>query len=125
MPVEPDRLTGGLRAVANALNQGDLTRAMIAAVWLGLPPLDWDGAARIAQAQDALEKYDPDEPRDWRGRWTSGGGGQADAAVSDSPPVSPIDRPRHRYPSADARNPLRQLDYKFPCMYRTQDLISI
>lgn len=109
VPVQSDGLTGGLRAVANALNDGDIARAMIAALWLRLPPLDWDGAVRIAQAQDALQKYDPNEARDWHGRWTNGGGGSANSAASNPPPASPIDRPRHRYPSADARNPLRHL----------------
>lgn len=61
----------GLNAVARALNAGEIGRAMIAAILLKLPELDWAGAARIAQAEDVLAKYDPDEPRDWHGRWTS------------------------------------------------------
>ena len=44
---------------------------MIRALLLKLPDLDWAGAVRIAQADEALRKYDPDEPRDSRGRWTS------------------------------------------------------
>lgn len=73
---QPDRLgaiENGLAAVARALNEGKIGRAMIAAVLLKLPALDWDGAARIAQADDLFSKYDPDEPRDWRGRWTDSG----------------------------------------------------
>lgn len=56
-----------LEAVARALSAGDLAYAMTAAVLLKFPELDWNGAARIAQA-DNLLKYNPDEPRDWHGR---------------------------------------------------------
>ena len=63
-------MENGLAAVARALNAGETSRAMIAAVLLKLPDLDWDGAVRIAQADDALSKYDPDELRDPDGRWT-------------------------------------------------------
>ena len=54
--------------VARALSENEMVRAMIAAVLLKLPELDWDGAVRIAQADDTLSKYDPDEPRDFHGR---------------------------------------------------------
>jgi hypothetical protein len=69
-------LMSGLDLVARSLNDGEMTRAMIAAVLLKLPALDWNGAARIAHAEAALAKigFNPAEPRDWRGRWTSGGG---------------------------------------------------
>jgi hypothetical protein len=65
-----------LDAVAGALNAGELAYAMTAVVLLRFPELDWNGAARIARANDLL-KYDPNEPRDWHGRWTIGGGGGA------------------------------------------------
>jgi hypothetical protein len=47
---------------------------MIAAVHLKLPPLDWAGGVRILRAEAALAKYNfnPLEPRDWHGRWTTG-----------------------------------------------------
>jgi hypothetical protein len=67
------RLMPGLTLVARALSEGDLVKAMIAAVLLKLPELDWNGAARIACADDVLAKYDPNEPRNWHGRWTTGG----------------------------------------------------
>ncbi len=63
-----------LEAIAHALNAGETALAMTSAVLLKFPEPDWNGAARIAQA-DALLKYDPDEPRDWRGRWTARSGG--------------------------------------------------
>jgi len=77
-------LSSGLWAVAKAFNEGDLAKAMVAATLLRLVDLDWAGAARIAQADDAL-KYDPDEPRDWRGQWTDGDGdGEPDEVNPDT-----------------------------------------
>ena len=67
------RLASGLQVAAEALNRGDIGRAMIATLHLRLPELSGDGAAGIAHADDILAKYDPDEPRDARGRWTTGG----------------------------------------------------
>lgn len=78
-------LLRGLNTVARALNEKDMVRASIAAVHLRLPVLDWPGAIRIAKADDVLSKYDPDEPRDWHGRWTNGGGGATDSNV-----ISPL-----------------------------------
>ena len=71
-------LSRRLAVVADALNKGDLGRAKIAAVQMRLPALRWDRAARIARTEEVLRKYDPDEPRDWRGRWTN--------TYSDAPP---------------------------------------
>ncbi len=78
-------LTAGLDVVARALNQGDMARAMAAAVLLKLPDLNWDGAVRIAQAEEMLSKYSQDEPRDWHGRWTSGDEGSPVASANDNP----------------------------------------
>ncbi|MDG3441728.1 hypothetical protein [Nitrospirillum amazonense] len=64
----------GLTKIADALNRGDLTQAMIRAVHLRLPELDWDAAVRLARANDNLAKYRPGQPRDEDGRWTVGGG---------------------------------------------------
>ena len=72
---DPDRLARGLRATSSALNRGEVDLAMIAAVHLRLPDLDAEAASRIAAVDDFFAKYDPDEPRDWRGRWTTGGAG--------------------------------------------------
>ena len=66
---------GGLDVVVRALNGGDTVRAMIAAAQLKLPALDWDGAVRIARAEEALQKYSSNQPRDWHGRWTTDGAG--------------------------------------------------
>ncbi|MDZ5647792.1 hypothetical protein [Nitrospirillum sp. BR 11828] len=64
----------GLTKIADALNRGDLAQAMIRAVHLRLPELDWDAAVRLARANDNLAKYSPDQPRDEDGRWTDSGG---------------------------------------------------
>ncbi len=70
---ERPQVSGGLEVVADALNAGDLTKAMIAAVFLRLPELNWDAAVRVARTDDTLAKqYDAEEPRDERGRWTVG-----------------------------------------------------
>ncbi len=50
------RLTRGLAAAANALNQGDLPLAMTATVHLQLPDVTAEGAARLAAVADYLAK---------------------------------------------------------------------
>ena len=76
--LDPDAVASGLTVVAKALNNGDLGRAMIASVRLRLPSLDVAGAERLAAVEEALTKaaYEH-EPRDWHGRWTTGGGAGA------------------------------------------------
>ena len=73
----------GLGAVARAIEAGDLARASIAAVHLRLPSLADEAAMeRLARADRLLKAgFDPDEPRNERGRWTAEGGGAADAPV--------------------------------------------
>ncbi|MBB6250467.1 hypothetical protein [Nitrospirillum iridis] len=73
----------GLTKIAEALNQGDLAQAMIRAVHLRLPELDWDAAVRLARANDNLAKYSPDQPRDEGGRFADRGGA-AGAAKPDA-----------------------------------------
>lgn len=64
-----------LEAIAQALNNRDFGLAAIAAVQMRIPELSSEAAARIARAEEKLSKYnyDPDEPRDWHGRWTRDG----------------------------------------------------
>jgi hypothetical protein len=104
LPIDVSRKAGGLRAICNALNEGDVARAQIAAVLLGIPEppplakgarsqsdmiefirdlywsglIKWDAAAAFPD-EDELAKagYNPDEPRDEHGRWTSDGSGGA------------------------------------------------
>jgi hypothetical protein len=99
-------LLPGLDAVARALNRGELAHATIAAVLTRLGELSWDAAARLANAEDQLRKYNPSEPRDWHGCWTSEGG--ADLAGQDKLPNSlwhltlTTVKPKHR--TADRRS---------------------
>jgi hypothetical protein len=85
--IDQTALSRSLKAIAVALNRGDLGYAMTAAVLTRLPELDWDGAARLAKAEERLRlaKYDADQPRDQRGRWTTGGGGRHSGEVGTSP----------------------------------------
>ncbi|HEY2708498.1 MAG TPA: hypothetical protein VGI95_10630 [Caulobacteraceae bacterium] len=82
---DADALDRGLRVAASALNEGDLSRAMIASLHLKLPTVSPDGAARLAAAEAELAKYSPEEPRDWRGRWTTGGSGARPSPLAPSP----------------------------------------
>ena len=84
---------------ARALDAGDLARAAIAAVHLGLPPLSDPAAfARLAAADRLLKGgFDSNEPRDERGRWTSG----TDAEVL---PLSARSSEARGGPAADGTN---------------------
>jgi hypothetical protein len=74
------------KLVANALNKSDIARATMIAVLMRLP--DPDGPSRGADVDGGLAKagFNPDEPRDERGRWTDGGdapNGRADITNRD------------------------------------------
>jgi hypothetical protein len=71
--LDTDRIIKGIETVAHALNEDRLGQATIRALLLDLHELDWPSAARLARADDALAKFDADEPRDERGRWASAG----------------------------------------------------
>lgn len=71
---DPTRLLPSLGLIAEALNRGELARAMIAAVMTRTPELSREAAARVAKADARLAKFDPNQPRDGYGRWTSDGG---------------------------------------------------
>jgi hypothetical protein len=64
-----------LEAIAQALNSRDFCLAAIAAVQMRMPELSSEATARVAHAEERLSKYnyDPNEPRDWHGRWTRDG----------------------------------------------------
>lgn len=67
------RLQSSVEAIAQALNRGDLARAMITAVLTRTPELSSKAAAGLATVEKILTKYNRDEPRDWHGRWTRDG----------------------------------------------------
>jgi hypothetical protein len=84
-PIEASDLTArlaGLEVATNALNHGDMARASVATVLLKLPPLSREALAKLA-GDPTLKKYSPDQPRDERGRWTSGDGDDAAAFAGD------------------------------------------
>jgi hypothetical protein len=63
----------GLLAIASALDENNLALAMIGTLHLRLPVLNDEQAGRARGAEKLLKAFNPDEPRDERGRWTSGG----------------------------------------------------
>jgi hypothetical protein len=72
---DPTALQSRLGVIAQALNSGDFATAMIIAVHTRTPELSPEAATRLAKAAAELIKYNynPDEPRDWHGRWTRDG----------------------------------------------------
>jgi hypothetical protein len=88
---DPNRLHSRLGAIAEALNSGDFALAAIAAVHTRTLELSPAAAIRLANAEQKLTKYNynPDEPRDWHGRWTTGG---AAAPASIAAPEIESDR---------------------------------
>jgi hypothetical protein len=96
--------------VAKALNNGDVARAMMAAVLMRLP--EPDSGIHIADIDGVLAKagFNSDEPRDERGWWTTGGAGSHSARLQqafleeplfeplieqliEEPPVEPVPMP--------------------------------
>jgi hypothetical protein len=102
-------LQSRLGAITQALNRGDFASAMIAAVHTQTPELTVEAAARLTQADRELMKYDynPEETRDWHGRWT-GDGSSAPAA-----PTTPAIEADQRAASAD-NPPLRIAENTLP-----------
>jgi hypothetical protein len=68
---ERARRLSGLEVAARALEADDLAKATVATVLMKLPPLSAEAMAKLAR-DPTLKKYSPDQPRDERGRWTSG-----------------------------------------------------
>ncbi len=91
--LDPAKLTPGLRAAASALDDGDLGRAMIATLRMRLPEPGPTALARVAHAEATLEKYNVDEPRDRRGRWTTDGGEAAPPSPPNPAPMAPTVTP--------------------------------
>jgi hypothetical protein len=106
---QPMALQSRLSAITQALNRGDFATAMIAAVHTRTPELTAEAAARLVQADQELAKYNynPEEPRDERGRWTRDG--SAASAVVTTPPIET----NERAVAADNR-PWRVTENTFP-----------
>jgi hypothetical protein len=90
------RLPQVLAGVVSALEEGDLVKAQLLGLALRLGKLDEAQLRRLSRAgglaKDAIS-FDPDQPRDERGRWTTEGGqpvsGAAAARMTMPPPQSP------------------------------------
>jgi len=84
LPIDMLSKTGGLRAIANALNESDVARAQIGTVLLGIPdPLSKRVCSRdqmIKLIRDlhwsGMIKWDPDEHPRWPARSADSKGGQ-------------------------------------------------
>jgi hypothetical protein len=83
---DPDWLFRQCRCIAAALAEGNLTLAQIYALYIPVDDLDDHDLMRLAAVAPLLKaNLDPDEPRDWHGRWTSEGGAEPDKPLPDQP----------------------------------------
>jgi hypothetical protein len=73
--VDPARLHEGLTSIARMLEEGDIAKAAIRTLLLRLPNLPDRAARQRLDLIQALLKanFNPAEPRDERGRWTTDG----------------------------------------------------
>ena len=79
------RLPIVLASIVRALDRGDLVMAQLLGLEIPLDELDDDRLWRLSRAADLIKAgFDPDQPRDDHGRWTSEGatGGAAAARVT-------------------------------------------
>jgi hypothetical protein len=74
------RLPIVLAGITRALNAGDLVKAQLLGLEIPLVDLDDEQLARLRLAGDLLKDFDPNQPRDERGRWTSDGGEEENSA---------------------------------------------
>jgi hypothetical protein len=104
----PMALPSRLDVIAQALNRGDFASAMIAAVHTQTPDLTAEAAARLAQSDRELTKYDynPEESRDWHGRWT------VDGASALAPTTAAVEADQQTVSADD--HPLRIAQNTFP-----------
>lgn len=83
------RLPFVLGRIADALETGDVVRAQLLGLSLAIGELDDDQLRQLRVAAMIMKAdYNQDEPRDDRGRWTSGGGSAEQAPLPD-PDVTP------------------------------------
>ena len=70
-----DRIPIVLARITECLSAGDLVKAQLLGLEIPLDELDDRQLARLRFAGDLMKDFDPNQPRDEQGRWTSGGGG--------------------------------------------------
>lgn len=129
LPIDMSSKTGGLSVVAKALNEGDVARAQIGTVLLGIPdpPALSKGACSRDQtiklirdlhwskminwdSHGVLEKagYNPDELRGEHARWASGGG---NIGTRSKPKVSTVPGPAHNRTISGSQDPGQGSNY--------------
>jgi hypothetical protein len=111
LPIDMSRKTGGLKAIARALNEGDIARAQIATVLLGVPdplPLSKGAASRqqmIDLARDlnwsGLLKWDADQHPRWPAGSADGKGGEFAPKEGNAADVPMPDGARRNLQSED------------------------
>ena len=72
-----DRLSAVLADIADALERGDLVKAQLLAMCMPIGVLDDEQLVRLAAVGDLIKAgFDPNQPRDDRGRWSDDGAAQ-------------------------------------------------
>jgi hypothetical protein len=104
----------GIRAVANALNAGDLCRATICSLLLKMPDIDEAGVERLSEfATTRKANFNPAEPRR-KGRWTSDGTANSNVVRAQFLPI-PMPFPMPPPPVIGyPGGPKRKYPYPFP-----------
>ncbi len=83
------RLPIVLDAIAQALDRGDLVKAQLLGLELPLGELDDRSLRRVSVVAELIKAgFDPDQPRDERGRWTDASAAGAAAARMTRPPAA-------------------------------------
>lgn len=93
-----------IAAIAEALDSGNIANAQLLGLTLPLEPLDESWLRWLEIAADLLKtNYDPHQPRNERGRWTTNGsGGGAGPAQPLRPSAEPVD---DRQPVSPGKHP--------------------
>src|ERR1700730_3694215 len=78
-----DRIPIVLTRIIEALSEGDLVRAQLLGLEIPINELDDRQLARLGFADDLMKDFDPGQPRDEQGRWTSNSSG-AEEEISSS-----------------------------------------
>lgn len=83
------RLPAVLASIATALERGDLVKAQLLGLALPIDDLTDHQLLRLHHASDLIKDFNPDQPRDECGRWTSGGGSTEAPpnAADETPPA--------------------------------------
>jgi hypothetical protein len=119
LPIDMSSKTGGLKAIANALNEGDVARAQIATVLLGIPDppqlfkTDRSRDRMITLIRDlhwsGMLKWDPDKHPRWPAGSADSKGGEfapkgegGETAASPASQSDTIDQTRSYIPDSDA-----------------------